>query len=183
VPEFPACDRQFHAFHSSGSRPLTAIRYIVLHATESPAGSAEAVAVYFTGPTSGGSAHLVVDTHKCYGCLPDTVIPWGAPPLNTSGFHIEHCGYSEWTKAEWEPLKKTTLDRSAYKAALRCHARGIPAKTITDRQLAAGKVGGIVTHAQVSRVFKRSTHTDPGDGFPLGWYVSRVGLYLRQLDG
>jgi hypothetical protein len=177
-PTYPACNTHYRAFHESGTRPASAIRYIVLHSTESAADSAKEIAQYFTTAGAGGSAHLVIDTTSCYRCLDDNEIPWGAPPLNTNGYHIEHCGYASWSAAEWAKVKTTTLARSAYKAALRCKAHHIPARVLTDKQLEAGSMTGIVTHAQVSRVFHRSDHTDPGSGFPLAWYVNRVGLYL-----
>jgi hypothetical protein len=58
---------------------------------------------------------------------------------------------------------------------------GIPARLLTDAQLLEwdrkgrkAKDGGIVTHAQMSRVFKLSTHWDPGK-----W---PSGTFLRMLD-
>ena len=176
---YPPCDGKYRATHDSGTRQASQIRYVVLHSTESGPGSAESIARYFTTSGSGGSAHLVIDDDHCFRTLPDLVVPWGAPPLNTSGYHIEHCGYARWTRAEWE-LHRRMLDRSAYKASIRCHRYHIPARLLTDRELKAGRLKGFVTHAQVSRVYKRTDHSDPGDGFPLKAYISAVAAYLEN---
>jgi hypothetical protein len=177
LERFPACSSTFRAVHDSGDRTPGQIRFIVLHATESAANTAEAVARYFTSSGAGGSAHLVVDDDECFRCLPDLIVPWGAPPLNTAGYHIEHCGYTAWKAADWAQHVRT-LERSAFKAFLRCRLYDIPPRRLTDAELAARKPG-ITTHAQVSRVFRKSTHTDPGSGFPLAWYVDRVKAYFN----
>lgn len=175
---FPTCSGRYTAVHDSGIRSRSDIRYIVLHTTESPADSAPVVARYFTKESSGGSAHLVIDDDHCYRTLNDLVIPWAAPPLNTSGYHIEHCGYAKWTEREWH-RHELTLNQSAYKAALRCGRYSIVPRLLTDTQLKTGTRSGIVTHAQVSRVFHKSDHTDPGPGFPLDFYVGLVKDYLE----
>ncbi len=43
---------------------------------------------------------------------------------------------------------------------------------------AASAFGGILTHVQVSRVFKKSTHFDPGPFFPLDLFVSKVAAAI-----
>ncbi len=175
-PPFPACNQRYRAAHDSGPRSAHDVNYIVLHSTES-SGTAASVARFFSTPAASGSAHLVIDDKMCYRCVPDLVTPWAAPPCNTSGFHIEHVGFAAWGKDRWL-AHLPMLERSAYKASLRCRTFKIKPRVLTDAQLRDGKVGGIVTHAQVSRVFHKSDHTDPGAGFPLPFYVSRVASYL-----
>lgn len=177
---YPACNATIRAAHSSGRRKPDDIRYGVVHSTES-SGSAREIAAYFSRIVSGGSSNLVVDDATCFRVLDDLQVPWGAPPLNTQGFHIEHCGFASWDHDQWMRHQQM-LDRSAYKMALRVKAYPkIKVQTLTDAQLRAGRIGGIVTHAQVSRVFHKSDHTDPGDGFPLHWYVNRVGLHRARM--
>ena len=113
--------------------------------------------------------------------LPDLVIPWGAPGANSDGLHIEICGYAKWDTTQWrghEPM----LRRSAYKVAKWCWLYGIGAKWLSDRQLANGTARGLVTHAQVAKVFKRSTHWDPGGGFPKDLFLKWVKEYLAEIQ-
>jgi hypothetical protein len=184
------CRTGYNAYHFEGERLPSRIRYIVLHSTEG--GNAKSVAEYFTEPGSGGSANLVVDDFACYRCLGDNVIPWGAPPLNTNGFHIEQCGYAAWSRARWL-LHRNTIRRAAYKAAVRMKWYNIPARVLTVEDLIADYYlpadvqaqnaanqgplrGGIVTHKTISAAYHESDHTDPGDGYP-------IDLFLRYVQG
>lgn len=174
------CLTTYRAAHSSGTRPAKLIRYIVLHDTEGP--TAIGAARYFTEQASGGSSNLVVDDHDCFRVLGDLVIPWGAPPLNTSGFHIEQAGFAAWSRAEWLD-HANTIERAAYKAALRCERFKIPARVLNVAQLRADFAqhepgGGVVTHATVSAAFQESTHTDPGPGYPIDVFMQRLEHYL-----
>src|SRR5215472_9307580 len=126
-------------------RTASMIRYIVLHDTESH--SAQSAAAYFTNPASGGSSNLVVDDTECFRVLDDLVIPWGAPPLNTSGFHIEQAGFAAWTRSEWL-AHSPTITRAAFKASLRCKWFKIPTRVLNVAELRADfakhePVGGI----------------------------------------
>ncbi len=187
------CRTNYPAYHHDGERFPSSIKYIVVHATESD--SAKSSAEYFMQPGSGGSANLVVDWRACYRCLGDNVIPWGAPPLNVHGFHIEHAGYAKWSRAQWlSPLNRRTLQRGAYKAAVRCKWYGIPARMLTasdlekdygvefDGNWQAGPMrGGIVEHRTINQVYHESDHTCPGAGFPTDVYVSMVEGFLAKL--
>jgi hypothetical protein len=175
-----ACRTTYRAVHSSGPRSARQVRYIVLHSTEGD--TARGAAEYFTTQASGGSANLVVDDHECYRTLADLVIPWGAPPLNTSGFHIEQAGFAAWIRTEWL-AHEPTIERAAYKAALRCERFSIPARVLNVAQLRADFAmheprGGVVTHATVSAAFGQSDHTDPGPNYPLGLFLTRLQFYL-----
>lgn len=185
------CRSTYTAYHHSGPRLQSALRYIVLHSSEGP--TAESAAQYFETPQAKGSANLVLDQDRCYRVLGDLVIPWGAPPLNTHGFHIEQAGYAHSTRAEWL-ARRRTIRRAAYKAALRCKWYGIPARLLDAGQLKAdfgdrieGGVpahpgplkGGIVTHATISEAFHASTHTDPGEGYPLDVFMELLTGYLE----
>ncbi len=194
MPIFPdplarECRTSYPAFHHSGDRLPQTIRYIVLHSTESP--SAESTARYFMQPSSTGSANLVVDDRRCFKSLLDHVIPWGAPPLNTHGFHVEMAGYASWSRSRWL-LHRNTVRRAAYKSALRCKWYRIPLRVLDAAELRKDYgetfqdvfqpgplVGGIVTHMTVSEAFGASDHVDPGDGFPLDVFMS----YLRDFAG
>lgn len=189
------CRSTYPAFHHEGARIQQSIRYIVLHSTEGT--TAKAAAEYFMQPASGGSANLTLDDTTCYRSLGDFVIPWGAPPLNTHGFHIEQAGFAKWTRAEWM-VHEQTIKRAAYKAALRCRWYKIPPRVLTVKQLQddyghlehgsripvhRGPLeGGIVTHATISKAFGLSDHTDPGDGYPIDVFLAHVHEYLKDSD-
>jgi len=174
------CLTTYRAIHSSGPRTARLIRYVVLHDTEGP--TAQGAAEYFTAPESGGSSNLVVDDNDCFRVLDDLVIPWGAPPLNTSGFHIEQAGYAAWSRAQWLE-HSPTITRAAFKASLRCKWYSIPPRVLNVAQLRADFAqhqpgGGIVTHATISAAFAESTHTDPGHGYPIDVFLSRLQGFL-----
>lgn len=173
------CITKYRAVHTSGKRPLSDIRLIVLHSTEG--GNAEGVARYFTNASSGGSAHLVVDNQHCYRTLDNDDIPWGAPGANTDGFHIEQCGYAAWTNAEWT-ANKATLLRAAYKTAFHCHKFHIPPTFVDAKGLKAGKKG-VTTHAEVSKAFPNNSgnNHDPGTGWPRSYFMTAVRRYYKQL--
>lgn len=153
------------------------IRVIVLHTMETPETgvTAESVAAYFARPTTKASAHLCVDNNSVVRCVPDGDTAWAAPGANADGLQIEMAGRAAQTPAHWADTYSTSVLALAA-AAVRtwCQIHGIPARYLTDAQLADGKTKGITTHAQVSRVFKRSDHTDPGKDFPAARFLALV---------
>jgi hypothetical protein len=174
------CLTNYKAVHNSGRRTAGLVRYIVLHSTEGA--TAQGAAAWFTNPQSGGSSNIVVDDTVCYRTLDDLVIPWGAPPLNTSGYHIEQAGYAAWNRSEWL-AHRTTIERAAYKASLRCTRFHIPPRILNVAQLRADFAlhvphGGIVTHATVSAAFAESSHTDPGHGYPIDVFLQLLEQHL-----
>jgi hypothetical protein len=169
--------KQRRALHDSGPRRAADIRYIVIHSTEG--GTAKSVAAFFA-TSAQASTQLVIDERECYRCLPDLVIPWGAPGANTHGLHAEHCGFARWTKAEWLE-HEATLERSAYKTARWCRQYRIPRRWLTVEQLRGG-VRGFCTHADASRAFRTpGGHTDPGAGFPKPYYMGLVRKHYAAL--
>jgi hypothetical protein len=170
--------RPLRAAHDSGPRSKSRIKWVVLHSTEG--GTAASVARYFH-TTAQASTHLVVDDKECWRMVPDLVIPWGAPGVNTGGLHIEQCGYARWTRAEWL-AHGHTLDRSAAKAARWAHMYGIPLRWVGPIGLKLGRKG-VTTHADASRAFTPGGHTDPGPGFPKDVWMSRARAYLADIEG
>jgi hypothetical protein len=174
------CHTDYHAFHHSGTRPNSKVKWIVMHSTEG-GGSAKNVAKYFSSSKSGGSAHLVVDDNACYRCLANNEVPWGAPGANEGGFHIEQVGYASWSGAQWEQHTHM-LHRAAYKAALHCKLFRLPARFVTAAGLKKG-LKGITTHAEVSKAFPNNAgnHHDPGSGWPRALFLALVKHYLSTL--
>lgn len=170
------CKRR-RARHDSGPRQARTVRHVVIHSTEG--GTAASVAAFFA-TSARASTQLVVDDRECYRCVPDLVIPWGAPGVNSDGLHIEHCGFARWSRGEWlEHLP--TLERSAAKAARWCWIFRIPRRWLTVTRLRAGHAG-LCTHYDATRAFPgNSGHTDPGDGFPKDVYLALVRRFYREL--
>jgi hypothetical protein len=171
------CKTNYRAAHDSGTRKTSDIKYVVIHATEGA--TAAGAASWFQNQASGGSANLVVDDKECYKTVPDTVTPWGAPPLNASGFHIEQAGYSGWSKVKWM-LHLNTIRRCAYKTAQRCKEYNIPLQWLSVADLKAGKKG-ITSHNNVSLAFGQSNHTDPGTAYPYSTFLWLVKYYHKSL--
>lgn len=172
------CRRDFFpAARSSGTRPDSSIRLVVWHDTEG--GSAGGIAGFFRGSTAQGSAHIVVDDGACYRCLDDNQIPWGAPGVNTTGLHIEQCGFASWSKARWL-LHQPMLHRTAYKTARWCLKYNIPVRFVDAAGLKAG-LHGITTHAEASLAFTPGGHTDPGPNYPKGHVITLTKMYKHVL--
>ena len=72
--------------------------------------------------------------------------------------------------------------RAAYRVAKWCWLYSIGPKWLTDRQLAGGTARGLTTHKQVTEVFKRGTHWDPGPNFPRDVFLGWVREYLADID-
>lgn len=174
-PVSATCSTEYRAVHDSGIRKLSDILWITLHDEE--AMTAISGASWFKNKLSAGSAHLCIDAGACYRTLPNNVIPWAAPMANLNGFHVELAGFAGWTRAEWL-AHHGTLYRGAYKCAFHASKFGIPARWLTDKQLAGRKAKGFITHRQITRVFGEGTHTDPGANFPQDVFMRDVRSFL-----
>lgn len=177
LPISANCSTQYKAKRESGTRPLSAIKHIVIHSTEGS--TAQGAASWFANPASQGSAHLCLDDNVCYRTLNDNQIPWGAKGMNYSGFHIEQAGFAKWTKSVWSTTHRKTLMRAAYKTALHCKRYGIPTRFVSADGLKLG-VSGITTHNEASKAFGGS-HWDPGYGWPRVLFISMVKGYAALM--
>jgi len=160
--------RGYEAVHSSGARDKSCCQFIVTHCGEAP--TAIGMARWFASSSSGGSTQLCVDDETCYQTLADLTVPWGAPPLNTTGLHCELAGYSAWTPAGWLKRRKM-LQRAAWQYAKWSIKYGVPVRWLTAAQLrkvtavpGKGK-GGFTSHAEISKAWGKTNHSDPGPGF------------------
>jgi hypothetical protein len=180
-----SCTQGPRAANDSGPRKASAIRLVVIHSAEAADSfggdtSAEGVANYFSRSSTQASTQLAVDRDSCVRMLPDLVIPWGASGANYDGLHVELCGYARWSSAEWKQRRRL-LERAAWKVAKWCWQYSIPARWLTDRQVANGTARGLTTHKQVNDVFKRGVHWDPGPGFPRDHFLELVKGYLAEI--
>lgn len=158
------------------------VRVIVIHSTEAPEGpqTAENVAAYFAKSSTKASSHLVVDNNSEVRCVEDKDTAWCAPGANADGLQLELAGYARQTRKDWlDDYSSAMLQRTAVLVAEWCKKYEIPVVKLTQAELRAGK-RGLTSHADVTAVYKRSDHTDPGASFPWDWFLAAV---QEALDG
>ena len=147
-------------------------RLIVLHSTETPTNTARAVARNFQDPAARASAHWVVGADGIISCVDESDTAWAAPGANHDGIQIEQAGYAyrtDWTGGEGAQV----VAQTARLVAQICTRWGIPIRHLIDADIANGHAG-IVTHAQISRVYRQSDHTDPGPNYPLSTLLAQA---------
>lgn len=167
-------------FRRVGERP---VRVIVIHDMEFPEEekTAKKVADYFTHPDTPSSAHICVDSDSIVQCVLDRDVAYGAPGANQDGIQIELAGFGSQTREQWlDSYSKRLLERAADATAQYCLKYDIPPRQLTNAQLADKKSKGLVGHRQVSEVFKKSTHTDPGPNFPWDVFLTLVQQALAR---
>src|SRR5262249_1439790 len=154
-----------------------AVALVVIHTAEAvkKPGTAEAVAAWFAGPDAPqASAHYTVDSDSIVQSVREDDIAWHAPGANHHGIGIEHAGYARQTAAEWDDdYSRAMLRRSARLVASICRRHALPIAFVDAEGLVRGD-RGITTHAEVSKAFKRSNHTDPGPNWPMAAYLDSV---------
>lgn len=110
-----------------------------------------------------------IGIEMCDMPVADSQAHWWLPKSKRRGkrgwFHHRPMRPLRWL----EPQHRAMLGHTAHLAARLCLAYGIPIRYLSDDQLRAwdragrpARLGGIVTHAQMTQVFKQSTHWDPG---------------------
>jgi N-acetyl-anhydromuramyl-L-alanine amidase AmpD len=170
--------RHFRA--TGGRRP---VRVIVIHSMEAPekGDTAENVARFFNTTDREASAHLCIDSDSTVRCVRDDDVAFAAPGANADGVHVELAGFARQTEREWlDPFGVLMLERAAVATAEYCMKYAIPIQRLSNSELANKTNRGIVSHAQVSEVFKKSDHTDPGSAFPWDFFLERVSHHHRQ---
>lgn len=172
---------QARNYHAGRIKP---IELIVIHDMESAEkdGTARRIATWFAGDTAPeASAHYCVDAKEVIQCVADADTAWHAPGGNANGIGIEHAGMAKQGRTNWlDSFSQQMLVRSAKLTAQLALKHGIPIRHLTNAELKAGKKG-FVSHAQVSEVFKKSDHTDPGAGFPWDVYMEMVRAAAAEL--
>ena len=153
------------------------VRLIVIHAMEAPEATktAENVASFFQHPEKPVSAHLCIDNDSIVQCVLDNDVAFAAPGANSDGVHLELAGFSKQTREQWlDAFGLLLLEQAAEAAAQYSLKFDIPVKHLSNNELANKSNKGIVGHVQVSEVFRKSNHTDPGPGFPWDFFIERV---------
>ncbi len=155
---------------------LSPIRLIVIHDMEwmERPTTAEDCAQMFKTQGTQASAHVCVDNNTVVRCVDDADTAWAAPGANADGLQMELAGYGHQTRAQWlDPYSKAMLELAAQVCADWCTKYKIPVRKLSQAELKAGR-RGFTCHADVSAVYKRSDHGDPGKNFPWEYLLQRV---------
>lgn len=157
-------------------------RVIVIHDMEfaERGSAAEDVAHYFATTATKASAHICVDNNSIVQCVRDRDVAYAAPGCNSDGIQIELAGYGKQTEAQWLDFYGIGLLALASDAVAQYAIKyDIPLVHLTNAQLKAGKKG-IIGHYQASAVYKKSDHTDPGEGFPWSYLLESARLFYNE---
>lgn len=123
------------------------------------------------------SWHYAVDADSVTQSVLETHIAFHAPGANSLGIGIEMCGRARQTAEEWDDaFSRTMIARTAKLVSDICQRWGIPTEWVYEGNLVEG-TPGVTTHAEVSKAFRKSTHTDPGPNFPSARFMSLVKTY------
>lgn len=174
--------RWFTKMPKLGTPGCRSVRLIVIHDMEfyEKGDSAEVIAHDFaTRPaTSKASAHICVDNNSVIQCVRDSDIAYASPGANHDGIQVELAGYMRQSMKEWLDFYGIALLALGSDAVAQyCIKFGISPVHLTNAQLRAGQ-RGIVGHWQVSEVYKKSDHTDPGPGFPWAYFIQSVQNFI-----
>lgn len=155
--------------------------FIGIHTMEAPEllRTAENVSEYFKRVDA--SAHWNADGDSRVRSVRDEDTAWTLPGANSISLNIELAGYARQSKSDWEDeFSINTLEIAAFSAAEWCIKYNIPVRKLTDDEIRERKKG-FVGHVDANRVFKKSTHWDPGPNFPWDYFLGRVSLYVKKL--
>jgi len=159
-------------YRQGGNLP---VNRLVLHSMEAEekGDTAEAIANYFARGTVMASCHYMADNNSIVMGVKEEDTAWHAPP-NQHSIGIEHAGYARQSAAEWaDAYSEAMLRLSAVLAADICTRHQLPVVFLPAADLLAGR-RGITTHAEVSKAWHQTDHTDPGPNFPMAHYLNLV---------
>ena len=158
------------------------ISLIAIHTMEAPeaAQTAENVANYFKRVDA--SAHWCVDNDSRVRVVKDEDTAWTLPGANSRSLNIEIAGYAKQDADDWaDEYSIDALEIAAVCAAEWCDKYQIPIRKLTDDQIRSG-AKGFVGHVDANRVYKQSSHWDPGPGFPWAYFLGRVSHYVEKRE-
>lgn len=164
-------------------RKGAAIDLIGIHTMEAPEGpqTAENVANYFKKVNA--SAHVCVDNNSRVRVVRDADTAWTLPGANNRSLNIELAGYAKQSAADWaDAYSLAELELAALTSAEWVRAYGIPIKKLSHAEIRAGHKG-FVSHDDISKVYKQSSHWDPGPNFPWAYFLGRVAAHVQALGG
>lgn len=153
-------------------RNATGVKWIVVHTAEG-ATDEKALGNFFRS-TSKGSSNAGIGQdggYASYVNYGDTA--WTNAPLNEESDTVELCGFAKWGRTDW--LKQTRmLDTLARWIAWRCAVRKIPVRYVATPSRGTT---GVTGHRDVNKVYKQSSHWDPGPQFPWDVVIAKAQAY------
>lgn len=161
----------------------SSISLIAIHTMEAPEKplTAENVANYFK--TVNASAHWCVDNNSRVRVVKDSDTAWTLPGANSRSLNMELAGYAKQDAGDWDDDYSTDmLEIAAYTCAQWADKYDIPIRRLSSDEIRAGKKG-FVGHVDVNKVYKQSTHWDPGPSFPWKYFLSRTKFYYDKING
>jgi N-acetyl-anhydromuramyl-L-alanine amidase AmpD len=165
---------QARNYHAGRLRP---IRCVVLHTAEiaEVGNAAENLAAWAAGPNAPmASWHFCLDDNSTIQCVREEDTAFAAPGLNSDGIQIELGGRASQTVTDWaDPYSQAVLARASRLVADLCRRHSLPVAFVDAAGLLRGE-SGITTHAECTKAYHRSTHTDPGRGFDVIGFLERV---------
>lgn len=147
-------------FSFGGPRPVSGLRGVCLHTTESaPGASAQDVTNYQINSQTG-SYNVMVDDHTTILQNTDSWRVWASGNQgNDILVHLCFVARASWSRAEW--LSHDAMLRNGAKVTADwCRKYGWPARWVNVWNLP-----GITTH-DATRAWGGTSHTDPGPNFP-----------------
>lgn len=159
-------------------RPRAITQAIALHATDGHEGlskDTDAAAMFAGILVKPRSCHYVVDADSVTQCVPAKMTAWHCGRTgNARTEGVELCGFAKQTREQWlDEMSLRTLCIAASVVAARCRENSLPIIFVNAAALVAG-VRGITTHAEISKAWHETNHTDPGAGFPLADFIAAV---------
>lgn len=125
------------------------------------------------------SWHFAVDSNSVTQSVREKDIAWHAPGVNPISIGIELAGRAKQTGEQWnDEFSRSMLGLAAALTARLCREWNIPG-TFVDAAGLLRRERGLTTHAEVTKAFHRSTHTDPGPNWPRESFMRQV---LEDLD-
>lgn len=123
----------------------------------------------------------------CFYPLADSLRNWLRPKAERTGERLV-VGHQSITPMRWlQPTVRRMFRRTAHLSAELCLAYGIRRRYLGVRAVrawdAAGRpaeLGGITTHAVMTKAFRKSTHWDPG-AWPRFLFIRVVRRHYRRL--
>lgn len=154
---------------------------IVLHSMVYPCkpGAVEAVGGFFSvfHPDNPTSAHYGVDPVKVGQYVPDHRIAYHCGH-NTNSLGVEMADMSTTDITRWEDKAHVMMmQKATLLVAQLCLAYNIRPYYVGWIRLKLG-IKGVTTHAQMTKAFRQSTHTDPG-AWPRKVFMRKVRENIR----
>jgi N-acetyl-anhydromuramyl-L-alanine amidase AmpD len=119
------------------------------------------------------SAHEVIDSEHVIQCVLKAAHAWHCGHTgNDTTYGIEICGQANQTRDQWlDEISIKTLSLAAARVGILAKVFGLPIVMLTADDIKAGRTG-ITSHAEMSKAWHESTHTDPGPGFPWDLFLT-----------